>query len=91
MYIFSYGHYNIVIKIMIIMGAFQFLFIIIYHIISSVCGGVIIYKLKDIANKIIKWINKLQVRNKPQEIQLNNMPPDVAVDYSEYQEPLVGL
>ena len=89
-YIFSYGHYNIVIKIMMIMGALQFLFIIIHHIISIICGGVIIYKLKDIANKVIKWITKLQIRNKPQQIQLNNIPPDIAVDYSEYQEPLVG-
>ena len=89
-YIFSYGHYNIVIKIMMIMAALQFLFIIIHHIISVIYGGVIIYKLKDIANKVIKWITKLQIRNKPQQIQLNNIPPDIAVDYSEYQEPLVG-
>ena len=89
-YIFSYGYYNNVIKIIIIMASFQFLFIIIYHIISSIRGGVIIYKLKDAANKTMQWITKLQVRNRPQQIELNNIPPDVAMDYAEYQEPLVG-
>ena len=89
-YIFSYGYYNNVIKIIIIMASLQFLFIIIYHIISSIHGGVIIYKLKDTANKIMQWITKLQVQNRPQQIELNNIPPDVAMDYAEYQEPLVG-
>ena len=93
-YIFSYRHYNIVIKIMIIIAAFYFLLIIIYHMINSICGGVIIYKLRGIIDKctslIAKLINRLRVQNEPENLELNNIPPDVAIDYSEYQEPLVG-
>ena len=89
-YIFSYGHNDVAIKIMIIMAALQFLLILIHHIISSICGGVIIYKMRNIADKIVQQITKLQVQNKPQQQELKNVPPDVAFDYSEYQEPLVG-
>ena len=85
-YIFSYWENDVVIKILIIMAAVQFLFIIIHHIVS---GGVIIYKIRDIVDKVVQRI-RLQARNKPQQRELRNTPPVIAFDYSKYQEPLVG-
>ena len=92
-YIFSYGNNDVAIKVMIIMAALQFLFIIIHHIInSSIYGGAIIYKIRDIVDKIVRRITELWVWNKPQqsELILDNIPPDRVFDYSEFREPLVG-
>ena len=87
MYIFSYGKNDVAIRIMIIIAALQFMFIIIHHSISSICDRVII---KDIADKVLQRIIRLQGRNKPQQNELRNIPPVIAFDYSNYQEPLVG-
>ena len=89
-YALSYGYYDIAIYVTISMAALQFLLIfIMHHIISNVCGGVIMYKLRIIINSIIKWITRSQ--NKPKDrIQLNNPPPDKAYNYQELREPLVG-
>ena len=88
MYALSHDHYDIAVSVMITMAALQFLLIIIHHIISNVCGGVIIHKLKIITDSIINWITRSQ--NKPQHIQLNNIPPDKTYNYQELREPLVG-
>ena len=79
MYTLSYGQYNIAIDIIITIAALQFLLIIIYHIISNICGGVVMYKLK---NTTVKWINRSGDRN---------TPPEKAYNYQELIEPLVGL
>ena len=73
---------------MISMAALQFLLIIMHHIISNVCGGVIMLKLKIITDSIINWITRPQ--NKPQHIQLKNIQPDKTYNYLELREPLVG-
>ena len=88
MYALSHDYYDIAVSVMITMAALQFLLIIIHHIISNVCGGVIMHKLKIITDSIINWITRPQ--NKPQHIQLNNIPPDKTYNYQELREPLVG-
>ena len=90
MYIFSYEHYNTVIKILIIMTAIQFLFIITYHIIVNLCGEQIMYKIRNITGLMIMWLTRSHVQNNPRQIELNTVPPDVTFNYSEFQEPLVG-
>ena len=89
MYALSHDHYDVAVNVMITMAALQFLLIIIHHIISNVCGGVIMHKLKILTNSKLKWITRSH--NKPQRhIQLNNTPPDKAYNYQELREPLVG-
>ena len=62
-YTLSYGQYSIAINVMITIVALQFLIIIIHHIINNICGGVILYKLKNFIETTMKWINRSQ--NKP--------------------------
>ena len=89
MYALSHDHYDTAINVMIIMAALQFLIIIIHHIISNICNGVIMDKLIIITKSAEKWITRLQ--NKPQQrIELNNTPPDRSYNYRELREPLVG-
>ena len=88
-YALSFGYYDIAIYVTISMAAVLFLLIVIHHIISNVCSGVIMYQLRIISNPLIKWITRSQ--NKPKEpIQLNNAPRDKAYNYQELREPLVG-
>ena len=88
-YALSFGYYDIAINVTISMAVLQFLLIIIHHIISNVCGGVIMYKLRIIINSTVKWITRSQNKLK-ERIQLNNPPPDKAYNYQELREPLVG-
>ena len=89
LYALSYGYYSIAINVTISIAGLQFLLIIIHHIISNACGGVIMYKFRMFINSTVKWITRSQ--NKPKErIHLNNAPPDKAYNYQELREPLVG-
>ena len=88
-YTLSYEQYNTAINVMITIVALQFLLIIIHHMISNICGGVTLYKLKIFIETTMKWINRSQ--NKPQyRIELNNTPPDKAYNYQKLREPLVS-
>ena len=66
------------------MAVLQFLLIIIHHIISNACGGVIMYKLRNINDMTVT-----RSQNK-HTIELNNMPPDRTYNYQHLREPLVG-
>ena len=89
-YAFSYGQYSIGVNVMITIAAVHFLLIINHHIINNTCSGIIIYKLKNVISKTVKWINRSH--SKPQHcIELNNTPPEKAYNYQELREPLVGL
>ena len=90
MYTLSYGHYNIAINVIIIIAALQFLLIIIHHTISNICGGVILYKLKNITEMTVKRIARSQ-NTTLHHVELRNTPPDKAHNYQELIEPLVGL
>ena len=88
-YTLSYGQYNTAINAMITIAAFQFSLIIIHHMISNSCNRAILYKLKNITEMTVKWINRSH--NKPQQnVELNNIPPDKAHNYQELREPLIG-
>ena len=79
---------------MITMAAFHFSLIIVYHMITYVCGGVIKNKILLSANTLTKWITRLRSKQ-PQQFQLQdnirNNIPEVAFNYREYREPLVGM
>ena len=88
LYTLSFGDHEVGVNIMITIGAVQLLIIIIYHIISNVCGGVIMYT--NIINTIIRWITRPHYLPQQSDHELNNTPPDKTYNYLEYQEPLVG-
>ena len=87
-YTLSHGQYDVAVNIMMTLVALKFLLIIINHVISNICAGVIMYKLKNVIISVaVKWIAKPQ--NETQNIQLNNTPPDKTYNCQELREPLV--
>ena len=84
---------NIIIHTMITMAAVHFIFIITYHIIIYMFGGVIRNKIQLSVNTVIGWITRLR-KPQPQQFQLQDNIrdniPEVAFNYHEYREPLVG-
>ena len=88
MYTLSYGQYDVAVNIMITLAALMFLLIIIHHVISNICGEVIMYKLKSVIISVtVKWITRPQ--NRLQNTELKNRPPDKTYNYQELREPLV--
>ena len=88
MYTLSHGQYRLAVNIMITLAALKFLLIIIHHVISSICGGVIMYKLKNVIKSVtVKWIARTQ--NKSQNVELKNRPPEKTYNYQVLREPLV--
>ena len=83
-----------VVNVIIAMAAVQFIFIITYHIITYVCGGVIRSKIQLSINTNTGWITRLHNRSQYQQFQLQGNIryniPKVAFNYREYCEPLVG-
>ena len=85
----------IIINIIIFLAAVQFCFIIIYHIIIYACGMQILSnKLTAGTNTFTKWITRLCNTPQRQEFQLQDSTrdniPEVAFNYCEYREPLIG-
>ena len=83
-------HHNfsvITINIVIAMVVFHFIIIVVYHVISYMCGGVIRNKIQQGANATMGWIrNRSTVQL--QNFKLANIP-EVAYNYHEYREPLL--
>ena len=83
------------INIMIAVAAIHFGFIITYHIIVYVCGGVLRNKIWLSVNTFREWITRLHKKSQPQQFQLQESIrdniPEVAFNYHEYREPLVGV
>ena len=81
------------ITIMISMAAIQFTFIITYHMITYVCGGVIRNKMQLSVNAFTRWITRLHKKSQPQHFQLEDNIRDnileVAFKYHEFREPLL--
>jgi len=79
--------------ILVGMAALQFSITILYHINTYMCDGVITRKLNKSVVTITRWIKESPV--KCQKFQLEdktrNRIPEVAFNYCELQEPLVGL
>ena len=82
---------TVIVNIMIAMAAVHFIFIITYHIITYVHGGVIRNKIQS---SVTEWITSLYNKPQPQQFQLQdnirNSIPEVAFNYCEYREPLLG-
>ena len=87
----------IITNIIIFLAAVQFCFIIMYHIITYACGA------NNLSNKLragtncntfTKWICRLLNTPQCQEFQLQDFSrdniPEVAFNYCEYREPLIG-
>ena len=59
-----------VVNVIIAVAAVQFMFIITYHIITYVCGGVIRSKIQLSINTNTGWITRLYHRSQHQQFQL---------------------
>ena len=83
------------INIMIAVAAIHFGFIITYHIIIYVYGGVLRNKIWLNVNTFREWITRLHKKLQPQQFQLRESIrdniPEAAFNYHEYREPLVGV
>ena len=82
------------INTMIIMAGVHFIFIIAYLVITYASGGVIKYKIQSIVNTFTGWINRLHNKSQHRQFQLDSMCnkiPEVAFNYHEFREPLVGV
>ena len=88
-----------VVNIMITIAAFQFIFIVTYHIITYACAGVIRSKIQLSRNMLARWITRLHNKLQNQQFELqdnmrNNIfvyMPEATFDCHDYHEPLVGL
>ena len=77
----------IAINTVIAMVAVHFTLIVVYHIITYMCGGVIRDKIQQGVNTVMGWI--LTKSPTDQRFELANIP-EVTFNYREYQEPLVA-
>ena len=88
------GNNITIVNIMIIMAALQFISIISYHGITYVSDGLIRKRIQLSVNKLTEWITSLHSKSQPQQFQLQGSIrdniPEVAFNYHEYREPLVG-
>ena len=87
----SQGDVNMTaINIMITMAAIHFSLIIMYHIITYMCGGVISERLQSGINVCIRAIKCKQKSETEHFNLLNHNIPDVTYNYQEYREPVIG-
>ena len=77
------------INVAITLAAVQFSFIIVYHVITYVYGGVIRKKIQLSINTLTGWITRLKNRTHTQQFQLQDNVrdsiPEVAFNYCEYR------
>jgi len=85
------------INVLIIMAAVQFTLVVFYHIFTYTCSEVIQSKLILISripyDVLAGWISRLYTKSQPhnQQLELKHCNiPEVAYNYHEYQEPLIG-
>ena len=83
-----------VVNTLIILSAVHFIFIIIYHIITYMFGGVIRNKIQLSVTTLIGLINRLYKKSQHQHLELQNILrdriPEVTYNYYEFREPLVA-
>ena len=93
LYILTKSHYQgaITVNVMVTLAAIQFVFIIIYHIITYLYNGVIGIKINHLTNTLTTWISKLNKPSSNVDLQLHTIEiPEVTYNYREYREPLIG-
>ena len=83
------------VNVMITIGAVHFSFITVYHMITFVYGGVIRDKIQWSVNTFTAWSTRLCRKSHTEQFQLQDSTrdniPEVAFNYREYREPLVGV
>ena len=84
-----------VVNVMITISAVQFMFIFTYHLITYGCGGSIRKRIQFCTRSLTQWIGtRLQKRPQCQNFQLQDNIrdniPEVAFNYREFREPLIG-
>ena len=76
------------------LAAVYFIFIITYHIIAYMFGGVIRYKIQQSVNILTGWITRSCNIPKRQQFELHNVLhdkiPEVTYNYCEFRELLMG-
>ena len=91
--ILTQSHYQgaTTVNVMVTLAAIQFIFIIIYHIITYLYNGVIRTKINYLTNTITTWISKLNKQSSNVDLQLHTIEiPEVTYNYREFHEPLIG-
>ena len=93
LYILTLPHYQgaTTVNVMVTLAAIQFIFIIIYHIITYLYNGVIGIKINNFTNTVTTWISKFNKPSSNVDLQLHTIEiPEVTYNYREYREPLIG-
>ena len=91
--ILTLSHYQgaTTVNVMVTLAAIQFIFIIIYHIITYLYNGVIRIKINYLTNTVTTWISKFNKPSSNVDLQLHTIEiPEVTYNYREYREPLIG-
>ena len=79
------------VNVMVTLASIQFIFIIIYHIVTYPYSGMIMIKINDFTNTLTKWISKFTKPSPNVDFQLHTIEiPEVTYNYCEYREPLIG-
>ena len=87
----SYCQGATTVNVMVTLASVQFIFIIIYHIITYPYSGVIRIKISDFINTVTTWVSKFNKRSSNVGLQLHTIDiPEVTYNYREYREPLIG-
>ena len=81
------------VNVLIILAAVHFIFIITYHIITYMFGGVIRDKIQLSVNTLSEWIKGSLNKSPHQQFELqdvlHNKIPEVIYKYYEFREPLL--
>ena len=86
LHIFSLNNTNMnIVHVVNTTAAVHFALIVLYHIITYMCGGVIRYKIQQSVKTVKRWVTN---RSTVQSLELCNVP-EVTFNYREYREPLV--
>ena len=85
----------IILQVAITVAAVHFCYIIVYHTITYVCGGVIRNKIQLSISTFTDWITRSHRNPQYQKFRLEDSIrkniPKIAFNYHEYQEPLVAV
>ena len=81
------------VNVLVAMAILHFSTIIMYHISIYMCDGVIRRKLNKSVVTLIRWMKQSSVKHQKFQLEdkTRNRIPEVAFNYCEFQEPLVGV
>ena len=85
---------SIILNVMVATAAVHFMFIVLYHIITYMHGGVIRQKIILNIKKLTRCLNSLSGTQQVQQFGLENLTrdkiPEITHHYDQFQEPLMG-